>query len=120
MNDYSILILDDEKDICFLLTLFLQKRYRRVDSIYSIKDLKKTDLTLYDLIFIDNNLSDGSGFEEINYIKQQHSEIKIIAISAFDTQLEKEDAKTKGANVFLGKPFNQESILELVNQMINK
>lgn len=117
-TDFPILILDDEIDICFLLTIFLKKKFSIVDSIHSISELKKTDITKYKIIFIDNNLSDGSGFDEIKYLRNKNSTLKIIAISAFDTLLEKNIAYEKGADIFLGKPFNQEAILNVVNRMV--
>lgn len=117
-TDFPILILDDEIDICFLLTIFLKKKFSIVDSIHSISELKNTDITKYKIIFIDNNLSDGSGFDEIKCMRTKHSTLKIIAISAFDTLLEKNIAYEKGADVFLGKPFNQEAILNVVNRMV--
>ena len=119
MSDVAILILDDEKDICFLLTIFLKKKFHKVDSIHSIKELKHSTISAYNLIFIDNNLSDGSGFDEIQGIKDANPSIKVIAISAFDTKREKEVAVQKGADIFLGKPFTQDNILEVVNRMIS-
>jgi DNA-binding response OmpR family regulator len=116
--DYPILILDDEIDICFLLSIFLKKQFMRVDSIHSISELSQINLLEYKLIFIDNNLSDGSGFDEIINIKRINSQIKVIAISAFDTSKEKMMAMEKGADIFLGKPFNQEEILSVVNRMM--
>lgn len=115
--EYPILILDDEIDICFLLSVFLKKQFQKVDSIHSIKDLGNVTLTDYRLIFIDNNLSDGSGFDEIFNIKKINKDIKVIAISAFDTSKEKMMAMEKGADIFLGKPFNQEEILSVVKRM---
>ncbi len=118
-KDFSILILDDEKDICLLLSIFLKKKFERVVCIHSIQELKDTSLQHYNLIFIDNNLADGSGFDEIETIRKENEKIKIIAISAFDTSKEKEVALENGADIFLGKPFNQENILEVVNRMLS-
>lgn len=118
-NDFSILILDDEKDICFLISVFLKKKFDIVDCIHSLQELNDVNIQHYNLIFIDNNLSDGSGFDEIQRIKKINKRIKIIAISAFDTNKEKEVALEKGADIFLGKPFSQENILEVVNRMIS-
>jgi DNA-binding response OmpR family regulator len=116
--DYPILILDDEIDICFLLGIFLKKQFQKVDSIHSIHELQAINVLEYKIVFVDNNLSDGSGFDEIAKIKRINNSIKVIAISAFDTSKEKSIAIEKGADIFLGKPFNQEEILSVVNRMI--
>lgn len=120
VEQYSILIIDDEIDICFLLSTILKKRYTKVDSIHSLQELRNTDINTYNLIFVDNNLSDGSGFDEIQYILQQNEKVKIIAISAFDTLNEKNSALEKGANIFIGKPFSQQLILSVISDLISK
>lgn len=117
IRHFPILILDDEEDICFLLGGFLKKHFNIVNSIHSIADLKKEDLSSYKIIFIDNNLPDGSGFNEIVNIKKENPNINIIAISAFDTILEREFAIEKGAKLFLGKPFSQEQILFVIEDI---
>lgn len=117
IRHYPILILDDEIDICFLLGGFLKKHFTKVTSIHNIASLNLEDLRNYNIIFIDNNLPDGSGFNEIARIKLKNSKIKIIAISAFDTISEKENALEKGADLFLGKPFSQEQILKVIENL---
>lgn len=117
ISHYPILILDDEKDICFLLGTFLKQHFNIVESINSIKELEAVDLTKYKIIFIDNNLLDGNGFDKIPDIIAQNNSIKVIAISAFDTATERDTAIEKGANLFLGKPFSREDIITVINKM---
>lgn len=117
IRNFPILILDDEKDICFLLGTFLKKHFNIVESINSIKELDTLELNNYKIIFIDNNLLDGNGFDKIPEIKSKNSSIKVVAISAFDTKSERENAIAKGANLFLGKPFNQQDIINVINRM---
>lgn len=115
----SILIVDDEVDICFLLSGFLKKHYPKVDSVNSLSEYYKIDLGLYDIVFLDNNLPDGSGFEEIQGIKNKYPQIKIVAISAFDTVAERRSAIEKGADIFLGKPFGQNEIKGTIDKFEN-
>lgn len=117
IRHYPILIVDDEVDICFLLGGFLKKHFTKVASIHNIASLNLENLNNYNIIFIDNNLPDGSGFNEISRIKIKNSKIKIIAISAFDTISERENALVKGADLFLGKPFSQEQILKVIENL---
>lgn len=120
IEDHTILIIDDEIDICFLLSNILKKKYKKVESIHSIKEIRITDFKKYDLIFIDNNLSDGSGFDEIQNILESNERIKVIAISAFDTLSEKNAALERGATIFIGKPFSQSLILNVTSELIAK
>ncbi len=117
IRHYPILILDDEVDICFLLGGFLKKHFDIVNSIHSISSLNNENLEEYEIIFIDNNLPDGNGFDEIVKIKNEHHKIRVIAISAFDTPTEREYALSKGADIFLGKPFSQEQILSVIENI---
>lgn len=119
IRHYPILILDDEKDICFLLGGFLKKHFNKVESIHTISSLHKEDLKNYNIIFLDNNLGDGSGFDEIGYIRKKNDKIKIVAISAFDTVSERENALEKGADLFVGKPFSQDEILLVIQNIRN-
>lgn len=117
IRDYRILILDDEIDICFLLGNLLRKENAYVQSIHNIESLSSIDLNEYHILFIDNNLTDGSGFDLIEKILEKHKHIKIIAISAFDTISEREHALEKGANLFLGKPFSKKQILNIIDNI---
>lgn len=117
ISHYPILILDDEKDICFLLGTFLKQHFNIVESINSIRELESMDLSKYKIIFIDNNLLDGNGFDKIPDIITRNKSIKVVAISAFDTTTERNNALARGANLFLGKPFNQQDIISVINKM---
>lgn len=119
IRDYRILILDDEIDICFLLGNLLKKENAFVKSIHSIESFNTIDLNEFQILFIDNNLQDGSGFDLIEKILQAYNHIKIIAISAFDTISEREHALEKGAHLFLGKPFSKKQILNIIDSISN-
>lgn len=118
MNNHSqILILDDELDICYLLSNFLKKHYPKVDAIHTLESLSKVNIHDYHILFIDNNLIDGSGFDKIPEIKTKNPKLKIIAISAFDTSAERSVAIENGATIFVGKPFQQDEILKVLSQL---
>ncbi len=111
----KILIIDDEKDICFLLKKMLEPEKNEVLIGNSIADyhLLKNKF-LADVIFLDNNLPDGSGIELIKQINQEFPSIKVIIISAFDGKVERELADKNGAYYFIGKPFYKEIILDVL------
>ena len=107
------LIIDDEEDICILLSSFLRKK--NIDTHYShslkeglekLTDLKPT------LLFLDNNLPDGSGIDSIPLIRNMSRRLKIIVISAM-TNL-KEKAFANSADAFIDKPISFESVLNQI------
>ena len=77
MKKILILIIDDEKEMCFLLKAhFLGKN--NVMVAYTLKDgLQKIDTLHPDIIFLDNNLPDGLGWEKAYEISDHHPEIII-------------------------------------------
>ena len=107
----KVLIIDDEPDICFLLGSMLKKKNIETafantlsEGFEKLNDLKPA------LLFLDLNLTDGSGLEAIPKIKHDFPDIKIIIISAYDGSKERNTAEEAGASYFIGKPFDREKV----------
>ena len=61
------LVVDDELDICLMVTKHLQKLQFETDYALTVRDARfKVSKSIYDFIFLDLNLTDGSGFELIH------------------------------------------------------
>ena len=60
MNDYRILVVDDEEDLCEILKFNLENEGYLVDTANSAEEALKTDLTKYDLLLLDGNQTGGS------------------------------------------------------------
>jgi two-component system, OmpR family, response regulator len=107
------LIIDDELDICMLLKGILKPI--GIDVQYSTtlqEGIKNLSTESYGILFLDNNLPDGSGLERMSMIKKDHPALKIIMISAYDGESERKQAKENGAIDFIGKPFSTRIIKE--------
>ncbi len=107
----KVLIIDDEMDICFLLSKMLAKRH--VDTQYANSIADATTLlnnNSPDMVFLDNHLTDGKGIDFAEFIKHKYPATKIIMISAFDNFSDRKSAKKMGIDDFIGKPFSSESI----------
>jgi two-component system OmpR family response regulator len=115
----SILIIDDEKDICFLLSNIL--RQKDMQTFYASSLTEASDIigsnTEFSFIFIDNHLPDGLGVEFIRQIKQKCPCCKVIMITAHDTEADRRKATYEGADYFIGKPFSRESILKSIDKL---
>ncbi len=119
-NHMKALIIDDEIDICFLLSGIL--RNTNVDSVYvnTLGAAKKALETEFpEIIFIDNHLPDGMGVDFINYIKINKPASKIVMITAYDTQKDRLNATKAGVDYFIAKPFSRESIYKTVGMLSN-
>lgn len=126
VNDYlnldivKALIIDDETDICYLLSRLLkQKNYETsfVNTLAAANDALKAELP--ELIFLDNHLPDGLGMNYLVYIKKHYPNAKIVMITAHDSADDREKAMNNGADYFIGKPFTSDLIYEAVKAVSN-
>ena len=113
----NILIIEDEEDLCWLLSNILRDKGYNVAIANTISEgaacLKKKSP---DLVFLDLKLPDGDGMDILPKIKEISSEILVTIISAYGSAEKREEAKEKGSCSFIDKPFSEESILELLSQ----
>ena len=53
MNDYRILVVDDEEDLCEILKFNLENEGYEVDTANSAEEAMKMDISSYHLILLD-------------------------------------------------------------------
>lgn len=110
-NTRRILIIDDETDICLLLSGLLRRLGYQPTCANFIEDARQCLLSQkFDAIFLDLNLPDGLGFDLLPEIQEKQKKAKVIMISAFDGQTERRRATEQGADYFIGKPFTRRSV----------
>lgn len=118
-QDIEVLIVEDEIDICFLLTGILRKKNLQttfVNSIHEAQDLLAIQHP--SILFLDNNLPDGHGVDFIHQIKNSHPLTRIIMITADDTIANKNKALKAGADFFIGKPFTRDAINKTIDTVM--
>ena len=80
----KVLVIDDEQDICSLLNSFLTSQGYDVRTSHTLTDgMKVMDEIQPDIIFLDNNLPDGFGWDKIDFIQKTFPLSKINLISAY-------------------------------------
>ena len=80
----KILIIDDEADFCLLLRSYFTRRKYEVYFSYSLtQGLQMLDTVHPDVVFLDNNLPDGSGWDVAEEIKSKFPGIELNLISAY-------------------------------------
>ena len=113
------LIIDDEVEICFLLSSILRANKLKTSFANSLRE--GMDMLIAEnpqWIFLDNNLPDGKGANFIPLIRKYDPEIIIVMITAFDSADDREYAISNGAHYYLSKPFNRENILSILERRI--
>lgn len=115
----TVLIIEDEAEMCFLLELLLNEKETRIEHVKSLKAAKEF---LYNekpaLILLDNRLPDGYGMEFLTYLKMNYPDIKIIMISGVDREAE-DAAIANGADIFMNKPFTRDQLRANIHSLVN-
>ena len=79
-----VLIIDDETDFCLLMkNYFVRKNYEVHISHTLAEGMKNLDTIKPDIIFLDNNLPDGLGWEKTDYISKHFPNARLNLISAY-------------------------------------
>jgi two-component system, OmpR family, response regulator len=115
----EVLIVEDELDICYLLSGILKRRNLNTSYVTSLIAAKKELNTIKpDILFIDNHLPDGFGVDFISSVKKIYPLIKIVMITAHDSGDDKNKAFEEGADYFIGKPFSSNTIISTVDNLL--
>jgi two-component system, OmpR family, response regulator len=115
----NALIIDDEIEICYLLTNILRNKGIHTSYVYSLTEAEKyLQHNEAAIIFLDNHLPDGLGIEFLDFIKDHYPDTKVTIITGHELQNDMETAVSKGAIDFVSKPFTQETIYHALARMI--
>ena len=80
----SVLIIDDETDFCLLMKNYFVRRNFEVYIFHTLEEgMKNLEKIKPDIIFLDNNLPDGLGWEKTEFIRQNFPNTRINLISAY-------------------------------------
>ena len=113
------LIIEDEDDICYLLSGILKKKNLHTSYVTTLLDAKKVlSERNPDILFLDNHLPDGLGINYISSLKKRFPAAKIIMITAHDNLSDREKAKNEGVDFFITKPFSRDVIYRTVEHAI--
>lgn len=122
MNDYKILVVDDEEDLCDILRFNLENEGYNIDVAYSAEEALKLDLTQYHLILLDVMMGEISGFRMAKMLKESKnlSHIPIIFLTARDTENDAVTGFTLGADDYISKPFSLREVILRVKAVLRR
>lgn len=117
----KILVVDDEKDMCRMISSFLEKEGYKVKKVYNGRQaIKEIKASVYNLMVLDYKLPDMGGIDVLKEVLQAEPSLKIIMISAYGSPSIKSMAKKLGVNRFLDKPFDFNRLLWVVRSALTK
>jgi DNA-binding NtrC family response regulator len=116
----SVLIVDDDKLICWALERALKKKGYAVsvltDSTEARETLKRKD---FDLVITDLRMPELDGLEVIEEVRRHSPSTSTVLMSAFGTESAIKTATEKGA-YFLEKPFKIEEFVERLQWLFDR
>lgn len=122
MNDYRILVVDDEEDLCDILKFNLEMEGYRVDTANSAEEALKLDLAQYHLLLLDVMMGEISGFKMARMMKNNKdtANIPIIFITAKDTENDTLTGFNLGADDYISKPFSLREVIMRVKAVLRR
>lgn len=84
----KILIIDDEIDLCVLMKNYLVRKDFEVYYAHSLKDgMRLMQEVEPDILFLDNNLPDGTGWNKSDYFLSINPSLKLYLMSGYQPNL---------------------------------
>ncbi|GEM_PF-540725 len=108
----KILIVDDEEDLCLLMKIYFTRKQYEVSIANTLEEgLAKLATLNPDVLFLDNNLPDGLGWEQAPELLDKYPELNIHLISAFHPTIPQHVDQHRLR--IMEKPFTQQQLNEL-------
>ena len=121
VGEKTVLIIDDEKDICKTLSFRLKKSGFNVFSTHTGNDaLALIKENVFDLIILDLNLPGIMGEEVCKRIREDErtENIPIIMLTAKASDVDKVIGKVIGANAYVTKPFDIKNLMDEIKLLL--
>lgn len=122
MNDYRILVVDDEEDLCEILKFNLENEGYEVDTANSAEEALKMNISSYHLLLLDVMMGEISGFKITNLLKKDKktAQVPIIFITAKDTENDTVTGFNLGADDYISKPFSLREVIARVKAVLRR
>lgn len=116
-----ILVVEDDHDLRAYLKKCLQKKYSVLEAPDGIEGFKKATSNLPDIIIADVMMPEMDGVEMCKKLKsnQETSHIPVLMLTAKTAQEQQNEGLDAGAWDYITKPFNTQSLLKKIDNIID-
>ncbi len=119
MNKPLALVIDDEPDICELLTLTLGRMGIATETAVDVTGAKKAlRATQFDLCLTDMRLPDGDGLELVEWMQENAAGVPVAVITAHGNVETAVQALKLGAFDFLSKPLDLKNLRTIIENAL--
>ena len=120
MSAQRLLVVDDDQDICLLLSRFLEKRGYTVNTA----GRKSVALALlkehrFDLILCDHRLPDSDSLEMLTHFREGAPGVPVIVITGYSDVRIAVELMRKGAHDYVVKPLYPDDIVLRIEEALN-
>ncbi len=120
MSNGKILIVDDDDNICQLLTLYLVKEGYGTSVCHNGKDaIKLLKETKFDLVLLDVMMPQMDGYMTLTEVRK-FSDVPIIMVSAKGEPMDKISGLDYGADDYVTKPFEPQELLSRIKALLRR
>ena len=121
-NNYRILVVDDEQDLCEILKFNLETEGYQVETANSAEEALTMDIAGFDLLLLDVMMGGISGFSMAKTIKKEPAtaNIPIIFLTARDTENDTVTGFNIGADDYISKPFSIREVMVRVRAVLRR
>ena len=115
----NILILDDDAELCTLLSMRLEARGYVVSTAGTAREgLARVTERGFDAMILDLRLPDGTGLEVLASVRARKPDLPVIMLTAHGTIETAVEAMQRGAYGFLTKPFHDHELLQKLGHAV--
>lgn len=116
-----VLVIDDEEDLCELLTLRLEHHGFRVSSEQTVRGgVEVLEREIVDALIVDLRLEGENGLVLLEEVAKRSLDLPVIILTAHGTIETAVDAMKRGAYGFLTKPFDDHELLQKLNHAVER
>lgn len=117
---YTILVIDDDTELCALIEKSVIKENIHADCVYSGSDgLALLEKNNYQLILLDVMMPGLDGFQMVEKVRI-HSDIPILMLTSKNDSKSKVQGLRGGADDYLTKPFDMEELIARILSLIRR
>ena len=115
----KILVIDDERPICYSCKVILEAESHRVDYVTSgVEGAERAIKGDYEVVLLDLKMPDLPGMEVLTRIKDQRPDVAVVIITGYATIRTSIEAIQKGAHDYVPKPFTPDELSVTVDKVL--
>lgn len=121
-NNYRILVVDDEQDLCEILKFNLETDGYTVETANSAEEALQMDIKSFDLLLLDVMMGGMSGFAMAKKLKAdpETKDIPVVFLTARDTENDTVTGFNLGADDYISKPFSIREVLVRIRAVLRR